>query len=233
MDKVVRVNKNIQIGELGTLSQAISARYDECKDKLATDAVLTAVMAEEKKESEAIITAINRTKNASRLDELDSSRDTALTTLFDTVKAYSLLGAAADKQKASEIAKIIEKYKGIAHLNNANESAQIASMLEDLSAESAKVNLEGLTNLNDAIESLRVAENAFLAGVKALEEQKIALGDNASSIKKRLIAVLNDKLVPYLNIASSVISEEYSPFADSVAILNQKANAVVIQRAKR
>lgn len=228
-----KVNSAIQIGEMGTLSKTVGARYDEYLAKLEGDRILSLVMAEEKAEAENIIVAINRTKSASRLEETDAKRDEALTTLFDTAKAYTVLGKADEKASAKSLCAIFNKYHNIAYMNNSNESAQILSMFKDLESESAKANLASLSAVSDAVEAVRVAEDNFLAEIKANEDQKIALGSNASSIKKRLVSILNDKLVPYLNVASAVAKEDYSPFADSVAILIKNANAVVNQRAKK
>ena len=84
-----------------------------------------------------------------------------------------------------------------------------------------------------AFAALRAAESAFLAETKAQNDQKIGAGENASSVKKRLVSLLNDQLIPYLNVASVAVPADYGAFADAVAVLVQKANAVVVQRSKR
>lgn len=230
---IQKLNYAIQVGELGTLAMAIGERHDEFAANFAGDKVMDAVMSGEKKETDAIITAIKRTKNASRADELDAARDNAFTALGDTAKAYLLLGAAAEKETAREILTVLEKYRGIAHLNNANESAQLASLFKDADAPLLKTKIEALPNLEAAFAALRAAESAFLAETKAQNDQKIGAGENASSVKKRLVSLLNDQLIPYLNVASVAVPADYGAFADAVAVLVQKANAVVVQRSKK
>ena len=118
-------------------------------------------------------------------------------------------------------------------MNNATESAKIASLLEDLDKEGNKEAVEALPNLAEAVAAVRAAEADFLASVKAQEDEKLGLGDNASAVKKRLIALLNDKLIAYLNIASELFAENYGAFAEQVALAVNKSNSVVTQRAKR
>lgn len=231
--KVPKVQNNIQIAELGTLSQAIGVRYDENAAKIGEDKILDSLMANEKKESNALISSMNRTKSASSLVEKDSARDEALSALIDMAKAYTLLGTASQKQTAVKVCALLDKYKGIAHLNNATESAKIASLLEDLDKEGNKEAVEALPNLAEAVAAVRAAEADFLAGVKAQEDEKLGLGDNASAVKKRLIALLNDKLIAYLNIASELFAENYGAFAEQVSLAVNKSNSVVTQRAKR
>lgn len=231
--KVPKVQNNIQIAELGTLSQAIGVRYDENAAKIGEDRILDALMANEKKESNALISSMNRTKSASSLVEKDSARDEALSALIDMAKAYTLLGTASQKQTAVKVCALLDKYKGIAHLNNATESAKIASLLEDLDKEGNKEAVEALPNLAEAVAAVRAAEADFLAGVKAQEDEKLGLGDNASAVKKRLVSLLNDKLIAYLNIASELFAENYGAFAEQVSLAVNKSNSVVTQRAKR
>lgn len=231
--KVPKVQNNIQIAELGTLSQAIGVRYDENLSKIGEDRILDALMANEKKESNALISSMNRTKSASSLVEKDSARDEALSALIDMAKAYTLLGTASQKQTAVKVCALLDKYKGIAHLNNATESAKIASLLEDLDKEGNKEAVEALPNLAEAVAAVRAAEADFLAGVKAQEDEKLGLGDNASAVKKRLVSLLNDKLIAYLNIASELFAENYGAFAEQVSLAVNKSNSVVTQRAKR
>lgn len=231
--KVPKVQNNIQIAELGTLSQAIGVRYDENAAKIGEDRILDALMANEKKESNALISSMNRTKSASSLVEKDSARDEALSALIDMAKAYTLLGTASQKQTAVKVCALLDKYKGIAHLNNATESAKIASLLEDLDKEGNKEAVEALPNLAEAMAAVRAAEADFLAAVKAQEDEKLGLGDNASAVKKRLVSLLNDKLIAYLNIASELFAENYGAFAEQVSLAVNKSNSVVTQRAKR
>ena len=231
--KVPKVQNNIQIAELGTLSQGIGSRYDENTAKIGEDRLLDALMAQEKKESNALISSMNRTKSASSLEAKDNARDEAISALFDMAKAYTLLGTASQKQTAVKVCSLLDKYKGIAHLNNASESAKVASLLEDLDKEGNKEAVEALPNLSEAVAALRDAESEFLACVKAQEDEKLGLGDNASAVKKRLICLLNEKLIPYLNIASELFADNYGSFAEQVALSVNKSNSVVTQRAKR
>ena len=155
MATIGKINKNIQIAELGTLAQAIGARYDENAAKIGEDRILSALMVQEKKESTALISAMNRTKSASSLVEKDNARDEAISALFDMAKAYTLLGTASQKPTAVKVCSLLDKYKGIAHLNNATESAKIASLLEDLDKEGNKEAVEELPNLAEAVAALR------------------------------------------------------------------------------
>ena len=112
----------------------------------------------------------------------------------------------------------------------ANESGQVKSLLEDLEAEKANIAL--LDDVADIVADLRVAESAVLAELNKIDSDKVAAGESASEIKKQLVAIMNDELVPYLNVAKILKSDVYGDFADNVAASITRANATVDVRLK-
>lgn len=230
-EKVAYVRGNIQISELATLGTLHGAKYDEASKAVKADALLAMIASHEKSETAALTTSINRTKTTSNLSALDERRDALLEELSDVVSGLRHSRKESKKAAANEVSAILAKYRGISRLSIANESGQMKSLLEDLDGVKTKI-----AELDDAaaiITDLRAAENAVIAELNKIDADKIASGASASEIKKRLVSIINDELVPYLNVAKLLKGDVYGDFADSVAASITRANATVDTRLKK
>jgi len=230
---VKKILFNIQVGELASLARQISSHYDDAKAEVHTDELLTRIMQGEKQEADAIITALTPTKSHSKLDKKDSKRDESISTLFSTVDAYLFIGSEEEKLHAEALKASLARYSGITRLNFANESGYIKAMLAFLAEEEARTHIASLPKVAKAVQAVEEREEEFLQEIKEREAQKINATESASMVKKRLFSILNDQLIPYLNIASVVWSELYSDFAAAVNASIEKANATVSQRSKK
>ena len=229
-DKVVFVNHNIQVSELATLATLHVSKWEDASEAVKGDELLSMIVADEKAKEAALTTSINRTKSASNLSDLDAKRDEILTELFDVVSGLRHSRNAEKKEAASAVNAVLSKYRGIARLSIANESGQVKSLLEDLEAEKANIAL--LDDVADIVADLSAAESAVLAELNKIDSDKVAAGESASEIKKQLVAIMNDELVPYLNVAKILKSDVYGDFADNVAASITRANATVDVRLK-
>lgn len=231
MGKIGKINHNAQIAELADLGTAHGATFDATKS-IQSDEILSAIAAEEKKEAKALISATKKDKAAVNLAEFDSARDSAIADAQTLAKALKKLKDPKKSAAAERISAIFAKYAGITRLSNANESGQIASLLQDTQAADVAEALKILPEVEAAIDDIKTAEEAFQQARRASESAAASAGESASDVKKRLVSCINDKLVPYLTVAAMVKPAVYEDFANKIGVSIAKLNASISQRKK-
>lgn len=80
----------------------------------------------------------------------------------------------------------------------------------------------------ELVASLREAQDAFAAAHDGYIKAKLGKGESATSLKKPIVSLINDNIVPYLNIVAAM--EGYADFADAVAENIKKMNNTVVRR---
>ena len=201
MNKII---SKIRVSELDSLSDVLVRLYkDAASDEagmISKDANLLGIMAQVEKLSADITTAIKSDKTTSNLDEADIARDSVIRNLSDALNGYAAIPVPSRKAAAEKLLSVFNKYgKQIITKSYAEESSLIESMLEDFAAENLKSDIESLEGISDLIASLRTAQDSFNSSNDAYTNASVNKGECASSIKKNLIATLNDQLVPYLS----------------------------------
>lgn len=228
-----KMNLKLRVTEADALSDALVELYARAAG-LSGDSYLSGVMGEVKERSASLTTAIKRTKVSSSLDEADAKRDEAVLSLGTILAGYAALPIAAKKQAAQNVIAVYNKYgKKIARANYADESSLIESLLEDLAASALSADIDSLEGVSETIAALREAETAFKAA-NADYVQKSALASEQESayvIKKSLVALINDKLLPYLDTMKNVNPALYADFAKEVELAVNRANETVAKRA--
>ena len=61
-------------------------------------------------------------------------------------------------------------------------------------------------------------------------ESKAGAGDNATTLRKKLFSLINDDIIPYLNIAAKYGDEGYAELARKIAAEVDATNLKVTQR---
>lgn len=185
--------------------------------------------------SATLSSAINRIKAESILEEKDEIRDNEVRALFYLVMGFVHHPDAAVKNAAHKVEKIFEKY-GMAITNEsyATESSLIVSLLEDLSKQKLQDAIAQLSGCAETIAALQAAQTDFEASRIAYEQKKAEEGTqkNATTIKKEVVALINDKIVVYLRAMGVVDEPSYGSFARTVAEIIANNNEVVKKRAK-
>lgn len=199
------------------------------------DAFLKATMAELEALSAKITTAILQDKALSTLDEADSKRDDALRALGTGLAGYAALPIAAKKEAALPLKAVYDKYAkaGITRANYTSESSMIESLLEDLAASALAANIAALDGVSEAIAEVRATQDAF---TKANDEYVAAKSDknaSASSFKKPILSLVNEKIVPYLDAMTIAQNAECAAFARATEEEIKRINSVIVARGKK
>lgn len=230
-----KVKTAIRVTELDTLSDVLVRLHKDASAEgsaLAKDANLAAIMADVEKLSADITTAIKSDKSSSSLDEADGVRDELIRNLGDALTGYAAIPVAAKKAAAQNLLAVFNKYgKQITQKNFAEESSLIESLLEDFATESLKADVAALDGVGELISELRAAQDSFNRANDEYARANVNRGESATSIKKSLISVLNDNLVPYLSAVASLAG--YKDFAAQCEAEIAKANAAVSGRIKK
>ena len=231
MNKII---SKIRVAELDTLSDVLVRLYKDssvAENALSKDANLSLIMAEVEKFSAEITKAIKSERVSSTLDEADIARDGVIRNIGDALTGYAAIPVAAKKASAQNLLAVYNKYgKQITQKNFAEESSLIESLLEDFGAENLASDVAVLDGVGELISELREAQDSFNKANDDFMNASVGRGESATSVKKSLISVLNDKLVPYLSAVAPLA--DYKDFTSKCEAEITKANATVSGRAK-
>ena len=229
-----KVKTAIRVAELDTLSDVLVRLYKDssvAENALSKDANLSLIMAEVEKLSAEITTAIKSERVSSTLDEADIARDEIIRNIGDALTGYAAIPVAAKKVAAQNLLAVFNKYgRQITQKNFAEESSLIESLLEDFSADFLKTDVAALDGVGELVSELRTAQDSFNKANDDFTNASVGRGESATSVKKSLISVLNDKLVPYLSAVAPLA--DYKDFTSKCEAEITKANATVSGRAK-
>lgn len=223
-----KISSNMKLTELDSLSDTLVRLY-KAQEALSQDAMLCAIMADVESASNRLTSAIKCDAVSSGLEDADSRRDEAVRLLGTLVEGYTAIPFAEQKAAAQTLKALFDKYgKKIAGESYAAESSLVESMLADFAAKDAlQKTLPGVPEL---VQELRDAEDAFKSASDEFAAAKNAKGESATAVKKILVSILNDRLVPYLAAASCM--ESHKTFVSLAEAEIKKANDTAAKRAK-
>ena len=228
-----RVKVDIRITDADTVSDALVRLYKDAaakKGAIGKDTALAAIMGEVEKLSADITTAIKKDKVSTSLEEADAKRDEIIRQLGTLLTGYGAIPLADKKASAERLLAVYNKYgKSIATETYARESSLIESMLEDFAADSLADAIKALDGVGDLISSLRTAQDEFNKTNDSATAALTAKGESAYSVKKPLLAAINDRLVPYIT-AMGAVSAEYADLGTKADVEIAKANASVARK---
>ena len=233
MAKVTKVINNVRVTELDALSDAMEREYAaSCasgEPAVAKDAVLKAQFGQLADLSARNTTAIRQDAVVSTLDEADSARDAATRDLFTLAGGYTASPFAEVKSAATDVCAVLEKYgRGMTSKNYADQTALTESLLEDLGAEKVAAQVKALSGVAELVAQLRGAQDGFASAHDGYVRAKAGKGESASSLKKPIVALINDNIVPYLNIVAAM--DGYADFVAAVAGNIKSTNDTVTRR---
>lgn len=224
----------IRVTELDGLSDTFVRNF-KADEKAQTDAFIKTTMSELEKQSAQITAAILQDKTLSTLDTADASRDEAIKTLGTVISAYAVFPIASKKELSVPLKTIFDKYakSGITGANYTSESSMIESMLGDFAADSLSENIKGLEGVSEAIAAVRSAQDEFTKANDEYVKASANKSASASSYKKPIIALINDKLVPYLDAMLIAENENCTAFAKSVETEINRVNDMIAKRGSK
>ena len=229
---VAKVNGKVRVTELDALSDAMEREYKAAcaggETAVAKDAVLKGLFGQLTDLSVRNTTAIKQDAVVSNLDEADLARDSVTRDLFTLTNGYTASPFAEVKSAAADVCAVLEKYgRGMTGKGYAEQTALTESLLEDLGKASEKI--AALSGVAELVASLREAQDGFAASHDAYIKAKADKGESATSLKKPIVSLINDSIVPYLNIVAAV--QGYADFIAGVAGNIKRTNETVARRA--
>lgn len=231
-----KINVIVRVTEADNLSNAIvrlfKAEVDANSD-VGGDGYLKDTFAEVEALSASLTTAIKADKASSNLDVADSKRDEIIRQLNAALTGYANLPIPAFQAAATPLLAIMAKYKGITAESYARESSLIKSLLEDLSATDAKNAIASLQGIGELVSALTVAQNEFDQANDAFNMATALKTESASSLKKPLLAIINDRIVPYLTAMKLAKPGVYGDFVSKVENEINRANQAVAKRRNK
>ena len=231
---IPKLSHQTRITEVHSTSVKLGLSYK--KQTLESDTYLAGLFSYLTDKSDALGTAINRSKAQSNLDDKDVVRDERVQAL-----KYLLLGAiynpkAEISTSATKLYAIFEKY-GLKMTKESYliESSLIESMLEDYAALDLQTDIAAVLGCAELIASLQTAQSNFRTADTIWDEEKTKEGitESASDIKKEVLTIVNDTIVVYLRAMSQVNKELYAEFARAVADIINEVNQAVKRRNKQ
>ena len=233
MAKVEKLSsKSVRVTELDALSDAMEREYKSaCGDgstAVAKDTVLKGLFEQLIDLSARNTTAIKQDAVVSTLDEADSARDSVTRDIFTLTNGYTASPFAEVKSAAADVCATLDKYgRGMTSKGYAEQTALTESLLEDLGKATEKI--AALSGVAELVASLREAQDGFASAHDAYIKAKADKGESASSLKKPIVSLINDSIVPYLNIVAAM--EGYADFITAVAGNIKRTNDTMARRA--
>jgi hypothetical protein len=228
--KISTSSRNGDTSALFTLMLTTFAKSD-----WSADLYLTPVLISTKARSTTLTLAIRRLKAYSQMAEKDEVRDTQVRDLFKLVEGYTHISIAELKEAALLVYSILVQYGlGIIHEDYAEESADIDSLLIDLSQADILIAIAKLQGVAETIAALNVAQKGFenLAVQQAEGDSVKKDLASASKLKKEIIAEFNGNLMGYMNTMAMVKPEIYEATTKTIAELIDNNNELVKRRRK-
>ena len=228
-----KLTARARITEVDGFSDAV-IRIFSADTKAQEDTFLKDQLAELTTLSDAITAAILQDKAVSNLDEADSKRDEAIKNLGALLSGYAVFPLEEKKAAALSLKAVYDKYtkSGILSASYVSESSMIESLLKDLSSAEAMASIEKLDGIAEMVAAIRAAQDDFTAANDAFVKAEGSKGASASSYKKPILAVINDKIVPYLNTMAIVGNTAVADFAKGVESEISRVNETVAKRGK-
>ena len=229
---VAKLNGKARVTEIDALSDALEREYKAaCGDgstAVAKDTVLAGLFAQLIDLSARNTTAIKQDAVVSTLDEADAKRDSVTRDLFTLTNGYTASPFAEVKSAAADVCTTLDKYgRGMTGKGYAEQTALTESLLEDLGKVTEKI--AALSGVAELVASLREAQDGFASAHDTYIKAKADKGESATSLKKPIVSLINESIVPYLNIVAAV--QGYADFIAGVAGNIKSTNDAVARRA--
>ena len=230
---ITKLMTNSRTTEVSAVADRITDAYKGTG--LNTDAYLSGMMTGLEDDQVLLTAAIKRMKAESELEAQDEARDAEIRALYYLVLGLQHHPDEAIKAAAQKVFAVLEHYGlSVANESYASESSLVGSMLVDLATPEFQEPIAALSGCAESIAKLKTAEDNFAAALIAFEQEKAheSTLENATVIKKRVVNLINQKLVVYLIAMAQANPETYDLFARTVGQIIADNNVAVKKRRK-
>jgi hypothetical protein len=225
---------NSRITEVDAASMRMIGTYKN--SSLNSNTHLSAMFTDLETQSELLTSAINRWKAESALDAKDSVRDNQVRALFYLVQGFLYHPDPGVKKAAEAVEEVLDNYGlNITRESYSTESSLIVSLLNDFSKQKLQDAIALLPGCAEILTSLLAAQTDFETTRIDYEEKKAqeSTEPNATTIKKRVVGIINERIVVYLRAMEVVDEYNFGDFARTIAEIISENNEVVKKRRKK
>ena len=229
-----KISSNLRVTEIATAANNFIRLY-QGDANVGADVFLKTTMADIANLSGQLTEAIQRGVVKVGLDEADAARDDVIRDLGTLIEGYTAIPFVDQKDAARALKCIFDKYgKRIASEPFAVESSLIESMIIDFKVPEALTAIAILPGVAELLAQLRTAQDAFNAASDRRTEINAAIKQpTASELKKELVLLLNDRLIPFLDIMGMVNPDVFGAFTKQIEVEIERANATVAKRGTK
>lgn len=231
MEKLLSTSRTTEAADASTRMIVAFGRWD-----FETDTHLTGIFNNLIPLTERLTAAIRRIKAESVLQEKNEVRDNSLRGFHYLLLGFMHHPNPEIKAAAVTLENVFDNYGlKITGESYASESALISSLLVDLGKEEYAAPIAAVPGCGDMLESLAIAQHDFEETRVTWEREKAKEGviENATELKKEVVAIINENLVVYLSAMQQVNAEIYEEFANTIAVIIAENNETVKRRAKK
>lgn len=210
------IEKIIQWSRTTEVNDAAIRLYTAFDNSGPDDPYLASTFTTLNAENLKLTQVIRRTKAESELEAKDELRDDKVRALYYLLKGFLHHPTPEIRLTAQALMDIFNKYGlAITGESYATESSLIFSLLLDLAAPEYQEAIAALSGCAELITQLNNAQGDFEEARLAYETEKAKEGmvENASTVKKQVVSIINDKIVVYLRAMIEVNPDSYTAFA--------------------
>ncbi len=225
------LSSKIKIEETLNGLENIAIALDE--NRINDDKIFLQISEIFKQKTSEFRVSVNHDKATTILPEADQQRDECVRAIFNVSKGFEYYPD-AEVQKASKLfSSVLDKYSlSMIDENNAKESTEIKSMLDDFNTQQIKDAINRLQPLSQLIANLQTAQANFDEAVQLwsdanTDDDKI---ESPTTLKKDCLAVCNKKLIAYLNIVIDLDEAKYKNIFVKINDLVTKANTLATKK---
>ena len=229
-----KLSSKLRVTEIATIASNLIRQY-QWDTNVSTDDFLKKTIDGIDELSGQLTESIQRGTTKLGLDEADAVRDDAIRALGTLIEGYTAIPFEDQKEAAYALKSIFDKYgKRIASEPFAVESSLIESMIFDFNTPITLAAVATLPGVTELLGQLRAAQDAFnTASDKQTEANAAEKPPSATAIKKDMLTLFNDRLIPYLNTMMMANPDVFATFARQAEVEIDRANATVTQRSTK
>ncbi len=231
MDKINSVSAAIRVSEVASLASALQRAYETREiEKPIVNTLMKEVIALREK----LLSSSSTAKKSVSLAGVDKKRDKEVSDLNKVLKGCEAMKSEVVSSSAKAVReKIAKYYKGKITSRGFEEgSGMVMSLLNDLDSAEMKAYIEKIPGVAECVEAIREAQAEYIKTRDSQSEGQSEKTLSASSVKKELLFVLNDRLVPILNAAIIEEDADVMEFASAVGKEIVRVNNTVSARGK-
>lgn len=223
-----------RVNDVSAVAINICNSYD--KENWESDSNMLSIFTLLKNKSKSLSIAIKKNKTESKMDELDNSRDYNVRALHYLIQGAIYNPDGNIKNAGEQIYSVFSKYGcEITSLNYGAETAQITSLLIDLSAGNLQDSISKIPGCDNCINNLKTAQQNFENAYVDWEETRAKenLEVSSSEYKKEVLHIINGKIVIYLRAMKEMDEATYGDFANTIAKIISETNEIIKRRGKK